>query len=79
MQRSKSAEKDRRLEKSKGGGNMDEIKIFTIEEAAETLKTRPSTIKSLIKEGKLSAKKIGSRWILTENDLRKFLNLEEKE
>jgi excisionase family DNA binding protein len=66
---------------------MQEIKIFTIEEAAETLKTRPSTIKSLIKEGKLSAKKIGGRWILTENDLRKtcpefisgFLNLEEKE
>jgi excisionase family DNA binding protein len=55
------------------------LKIFTIEEAAETLKTRPSTIKSLIKEGKLSAKKIGGRWILTENDLRKFLNLEEKE
>ena len=59
---------------------MGEIKIFTIEEAAETLKTRPSTIKSLIKEGKLSAKKIGSRWILTERrDLRKFLNLKEKE
>jgi len=59
---------------------MGEIKIFTIEEAAETLKTRPSTIKSLIKEGKLSAKKIGSRWILTERrDLRKFLNFEEKE
>jgi excisionase family DNA binding protein len=55
------------------------LKIFTIEEAAETLKTRTSTIKSLIKEGKLSAKKIGGRWILTENDLRKFLNLEEKE
>jgi excisionase family DNA binding protein len=58
---------------------VQEIKIFTIEETAETLKTRPSTVKSLIKEGKLSAKKIGSRWILTENDLRKFLNLEEKE
>ena len=58
---------------------MQEIKIFTIEEAAETLKTRPSTIKSIIKEGNLSAKKIGSRWILTEKDLRKFLNLEEKE
>lgn len=48
--------------------------MFTVHEAAELLKVKEATLRSLIKDKQLRAVKVGKEWRITEVDLTAFLN-----
>ena len=53
-------------------------KYYTVEQVADLLDMHPKTIRRYIREGKLSAKKIGKSWRITGNDLSVFVEGDDK-
>jgi excisionase family DNA binding protein len=53
------------------------IKFFTIQETAEALRVTPQTVRAYIKRGKLKGQRIGRPILITENNLREFLQANE--
>lgn len=53
-----------------------EIKIYTMKEVSELLKVTERTLYNYIKGGKFKAKKIGGKWIITEENLKLFIDSE---
>ena len=49
------------------------IKFYTIPETAEALNITPQTVRAYIKQGKLKGQRIGRPILITENNLREFL------
>ncbi len=52
---------------------MNEIKIYTVDEAADILKVSKRTVYSYIKSGKIQAAKIGKYWRIPEGRLKEFI------
>ncbi|MEM9302458.1 MAG: helix-turn-helix domain-containing protein [Pseudomonadota bacterium] len=48
--------------------------LFTVHDAADLLKVKESTVRSLINEKRLRAIKVGKEWRIAEVDLLAFLN-----
>jgi excisionase family DNA binding protein len=55
---------------------MLDIKIYSMREVSEILKVTERTLYNYIKEGRLKVQKIGGKWIITEENLRKFIKAE---
>lgn len=53
-----------------------DIKIYTMKEVSELLKVTERTLYNYIKAGQFKAKKVGGKWMITEENLRKFLGAE---
>jgi excisionase family DNA binding protein len=49
------------------------ITFYTIPETAEALRVTPQTIRSYIKRGKLKSQRIGRPILVTEKNLKEFL------
>ena len=49
------------------------IKFYTIPETAQALRVTPQTIRAWIKQGKIKSQRIGRPILITENNLREFL------
>ena len=49
------------------------IKFYTIPETAEALKVTPQTIRAYIKKGRIKSQRIGRPILITENNLKEFL------
>ena len=49
------------------------IKFYTIPEVAEALRVTPQTIRAWIKKGKIKSQRIGRPILITENNLKEFL------
>ena len=49
------------------------IKFYTIPEAAKALQVTPQTVRAYIKQGKLKGQRIGRPILITENNLKEFL------
>ena len=49
------------------------IKFYTIQETAEALRVTPQTVRAYIKRGKLKGQRIGRPILITENNLKEFL------
>lgn len=49
------------------------IKFYTIPETAQALRVTPQTIRAWIKQGKLKGQRIGRPILITENNLKDFL------
>lgn len=52
---------------------MNDMKMYTTEEASEILKVKSKTIRSYINNKKLEAVKVGRKWLISESNLDKFL------
>lgn len=52
------------------------IKFYTIPETAQALRVTPQTIRAWIKQGKLKGQRIGRPILITENNLKEFLQTE---
>ena len=52
------------------------IKFYTIPEVATALQVTPQTIRAYIKRGKLKAQRIGRPILITENNLKAYLQSE---
>lgn len=53
------------------------IKFYTIPETAQALRVTPQTIRAWIKQGKLKGQRIGRPILITENNLKEFLQATE--
>jgi len=49
------------------------IKFYTISETARALNVTPQTIRAYIKQGRLKGQRIGRPILITENNLKEFL------
>jgi len=49
------------------------IKFYTIPETAQALRVTPQTVRAYIKRGKLKGQRIGRPILITENNLKEFL------
>jgi excisionase family DNA binding protein len=52
---------------------IESIKFYTIQETAIALKVTPQTIRAWIKKGKIKSQRIGRPILITENNIREFL------
>ena len=55
------------------GTIIEGIRFYTIPETAKALKVTPQTIRTWIKQGRLKSQRIGRPILITENNLRDFL------
>lgn len=55
------------------GTIIEGIKFYTIPETAQALKVTPQTIRAYIKQGKIKSQRIGRPILITENNLKEFL------
>jgi excisionase family DNA binding protein len=53
------------------------IKFYTIPETAEALKVTPQTIRAWIKQGRIKSQRIGRPILITEKNLKEFLQIAE--
>lgn len=51
------------------------IKFYTVPETAQALRVTPQTIRAWIKQGKLKGQRIGRPILITENNLKEFLQV----
>jgi len=50
------------------------IKLFSVDEVAEMLKSTKPTIRAYFREGKLIGRKISGKWHITEDNLKNYLS-----
>jgi excisionase family DNA binding protein len=50
------------------------IKFYTVPETAEAFKVTPQTVRTWIKTGRLNSIRIGRPILITEDNIREFLN-----
>lgn len=55
------------------------IRLFSVNEISQMLNVTPITLRTYIKNGKLTAQKVGVKWYVTEESLRDFFNSKGKE
>lgn len=48
-------------------------KLYSVEDLVSMLKISDRTVRAYLREGKIKARKIGLRWIVTEENLKKFI------
>lgn len=51
-----------------------DIKLYSVIELSKKLNVTPLTLRTYIKQGRLKGRKVGGRWLLSENSLREFFN-----
>lgn len=51
------------------------IKFYTIPETASALKVTPQTVRTWIRKGRIKGQRIGRPILITENNLKEFLQI----
>lgn len=51
-----------------------EIKIYTVPELVKLFQLNPQSVRKYLKEGRLKGRKVGTKWLVTEESIREFLN-----
>jgi len=54
---------------------IDNIKLYDVQEVAQMLNLTPTTVRKLIKEDKLKAKKIGRPYMIAEDALKEYVQV----
>lgn len=49
------------------------IRVYTVQELANLLRLTPQTVRRFLKEGRIPARKVGGKWLVTEEALRAYL------
>ncbi len=49
------------------------IRVYNVAELSDVLRLTPQSVRRFIKEGRIRAQKVGTRWLVTEQALRLFL------
>lgn len=53
--------------------SLEDIKIYTIPELTEILRLTPQSVRKQLKEGKLKGRKVGTKWLVTEDAVIEYL------
>ena len=61
-------------EKTKRASELEAIRLFTLTEIEPILGVTHRTLLTYIKDGRLKGVKIGGKWLVSEDNLKKFLN-----
>lgn len=59
------------------GGDIMSIKLYSLKEVAKLLDVTERTLHNYIKTGKLKRQKIGGKWKISDENLKKFINGED--
>ena len=51
---------------------LGEIKLYSLKELSKTLGITTFTLRTYIRQGKLRARKMGTKWLITEDALREY-------
>lgn len=51
-----------------------ELKIYTVPELVKLFQLNPQSVRKYLKEGRLKGRKVGTKWLVTEDAIREFLN-----
>lgn len=51
--------------------------VLTVEQAAEVLQLHFTTVKRLLKQGKLPGRKVGRQWRINKTDLMRYMGVSE--
>jgi excisionase family DNA binding protein len=54
--------------------NLEDIRLYTLTELEPVLGVTHRTLQTYIKDGRLKGVKVGGKWRVTEETLRKFVN-----
>lgn len=49
------------------------MKIYTIEEVADLLTLKPTTVRAMLRDNELNGFKAGKAWRVTEDDFKKYI------
>ena len=49
------------------------MNIYTVEEVADLLKIKPTTVRAMLRDNELNGFKAGKAWRVTEDDLKKYI------
>ena len=52
----------------------DELKIYTVPELSNLLHLTPQSVRKYLKDGKIKGKKVGTKWLVSEEAIKNFLN-----
>jgi excisionase family DNA binding protein len=55
-----------------------DLKLYDVEELSEMLHVQDRTIRKLLKEGQLKARKLARKWYVSEDSLKEYLNQAEQ-
>ena len=61
-------------EKTKRASELEAIRLFTLTEIEPILGVTHRTLLTYIKDGRLKGVKIGGKWKISEQNLKKFIN-----
>jgi len=50
-----------------------DIKFYDVQEIAKIFDMTPQSIRKFLKEGRIKARKVGTRWYVTEEAVREYL------
>lgn len=50
-----------------------DIKIYTVPELVKLFQLNPQSVRRYLKEGRLKGRKVGTKWLVTEESIREFL------
>jgi excisionase family DNA binding protein len=53
---------------------VEDIKIYDLEDLMKLFKVTRRTLYNYLKSGELKGKKIGAKWFVTEEDLKRFID-----
>ena len=56
-----------------------DIKLYDVQEIAKAFDMTPQSVRKYLKEGRIKARKVGTRWYATEEAIREFLLGEQTE
>lgn len=51
-----------------------EIKVYTVPELVKLFQLNPQSVRKYLKEGRIKGRKVGTKWLVTEEAIREFLN-----
>ncbi len=54
------------------------INVFTVQEICELFDLSPQSVRRYLREGKIKARKVGTKWLVTEEAIRAFLTGEDE-
>ena len=49
------------------------MKIYTIEEVADLLTLKPTTVRAMLRDNEINGFKAGKAWRVTEDDLKRYI------
>lgn len=53
---------------------MTDIKLYTVPELCKLFRLTPQSVRKYLKEGRIKGQKVGTKWMVSEEAIRAFIN-----